>query len=68
MEGWQKIYSTDMPFRAEIVRLTLERQKYNPVLLNKKDSSYLFGNYEVYVEREYVLKAIKIISDELRFE
>jgi len=68
MEGWQKIYSTDLPFRAEIVRLRLERQEYNPVLLNKKDSSYLFGNYEVYVAREYVLDAIKIISDELRFE
>ncbi|HXA00662.1 MAG TPA: hypothetical protein VNW99_01670 [Cytophagaceae bacterium] len=68
MEGWQKIYSTDMPFRAEIVRFRLERQKYNPVLLNKKDSSYLFGNYEVYVACEHVLKAIKIISDELWFE
>jgi hypothetical protein len=68
MEGWQKIYSTDIPFRAEIVKLKLEGQKYNPVLLNKKDSSYLFGNYEVYVEREFVLEAIKIISDELWFE
>jgi hypothetical protein len=68
MKGWQKIYSSEMPFRAEIVRLTLERQNYNPVLLNKKDSSYLFGNYEVYVARKHVLKAIKIISDELRFE
>jgi hypothetical protein len=57
-----------MPFRAEIVKLTLERQNYNPVMLNKKDSSYLFGNYEVYVARKHVLKAIKIISDELRFE
>ncbi|MFL5727973.1 MAG: hypothetical protein ACJ75J_00685 [Cytophagaceae bacterium] len=57
-----------MAFRAEIVRLTLERQQYNPVLMNRKDSSYLFGSYEVYVAPRYVLKAIKTISDELRFE
>ena len=68
MKGWQKIYSTEMPYRAEIVKLALERQDFNPVLLNKKDSSYLFGNYEVYVAPRHVLNAIKIISDELRFE
>jgi hypothetical protein len=68
MKGWEKIYSTDLPFRAEIVRLRLAEQNYNPVLLNKRDSSYLFGSYEVYVARKHVLKAIKIISDELRLE
>jgi hypothetical protein len=68
MEGWQKIFSTEMPYRAQMVKLTLESQNYKPVLLNKQDSSYLFGNYEVYVAHKDVLKAIKIISDELRFE
>jgi hypothetical protein len=68
MHNWQKIYSTERPFRAELVKSLLEEREYQPVLVNKKDTSYLFGNYEIYVAPKYVLKAIKIITDELRFK
>jgi hypothetical protein len=68
MHNWQIIYSTEKPFRAELVKSVLEEREYQPVLVNKKDTSYLFGNYEIYVAPKYVLNAIKIIKDELRFK
>lgn len=68
MNNWQKVYSTPTLHRAEIVRAILEENQLNPILVNKKDSTYLFGNYEVYVSPNQVLSAIKIITDEIQFE
>ena len=40
----------------------------NPVLLNKKDTAYHLGHFEVHVSPDFVLKAIKIIKDDIKFE
>ncbi len=68
MNNWQKVYTTPALHRAEIVRAILEENHLKPILVNKKDSTYLFGNYEVYVSPDQVLSAIKIITDEIQFE
>ena len=69
MENWKKVYSTDNGIRAELVRGVLEDREIPAIIINKRDSQYNdFGEQEVYVHREHVLVAIKIIKHELQFE
>jgi hypothetical protein len=67
MSNWRRVYSTKQPYRAEIVKAVLEDKGMHPVLVNKKDSNYHFGFYEVYVAPDFVIPAIKIIEDEINF-
>ena len=67
--NWEKVFNSDSEYRANIVKDILDKSGFHPVLLKKKDSSYNnFGEYEVIVESEFVIKALKIISDEITFE
>lgn len=66
--NWQKVFESDQQYRAEIVKDYLDDLGMSPVLVSKKDSAYHFGHYEVQVEEEYVLLAIKKIQDEIHFE
>lgn len=68
MRDWQKVYHDNHQYRAEIVKAILEDHEMNPVLLNKKDSAYQFGYFEVHVAPEHVIKALKIINEEIKFE
>jgi hypothetical protein len=65
MNGWQRVYFSDKLYRAELVSAVLEEHNFNPVIVNRKDSAYQWGHYEVYVAPEFVLMALKIISDEI---
>ncbi len=56
-------------YRAEIVKSILDENQLNAVLVSKKDSAYqLFGHFEVHVRKEDVLRAIRIIREEIKFE
>jgi Zn-dependent membrane protease YugP len=68
MSKWQKVYTDTQMHRAEIVRSILEENGLNAVMVNKKDAAYLIGHYEVYVLPDDVLKAIKIIKDDIQFK
>lgn len=68
MSDWQKVYQDNQEYRAEIVRAVLEDQNLQPVLVNKKDSNYPIGHFEVQVARQHVMKALKIINEEIKFE
>lgn len=58
-----KILSTDNPNKAEIIKQMLEENNINVVLLNKQDSSYLmFGSIELYVQREQLQQAKKLLQ------
>lgn len=68
MRDWQSVYSNQLQYRAEIVKAVLEDYEMNPVLLSKMDSSHHIGHYEVHVAPDNVIRAIKIINDEIQFE
>lgn len=68
MGNWLKVFTSESTYRAEIVKAVLEENDLNPVLINKKDAAYQIGHYEIYVAPEDVLKAIKIIKDDIRFK
>jgi hypothetical protein len=64
-EQWEVIYRSTAPYKAEIVKSILEENDIPGVVINKKDSSYLFGEIEVYVHQNDVLIAKQIVN---RFE
>lgn len=68
MAKWIKVFASTLEFRAEIVKSVLEENGIAPVLINKKDNAYQIGHIEVHVAPEDVLKAIKIIKDDIRFK
>ncbi len=69
LSKWAKVYETKMPYRAEIVKDILDQKGINAIVLNKKDSAYhIFGQLEVHVKAELVIKALKIIEDDIKFE
>lgn len=59
--GWLKIYSTAESYKAEIVRLVLADHQIEAVILNKQDSSYRFGEVEVYIPDAHFDDALEII-------
>lgn len=69
MKGWQKIFNTDKSYHAEIVKDVLEDNNITPVLINKRDSSLNnFGQYEIHVASEDVLRALQIIENDIDFK
>ena len=57
-EGWVVAYTTNEMYRAEMLRNMLNDHGIDSVIINKRDSSYVaFGDIEIYVERDHILKA-----------
>lgn len=68
MAKWHKVYQTDTPVRAEIVKGILAENGINAVLLNKKESIYhIHGHYEVLTSLSDVVRAINIIEHDITF-
>jgi hypothetical protein len=60
---WEKIFSTNAEYQAEILKALLEEENIECVIINKQDSSYLtFGEIEVYVKSDDILKAKQIAT------
>jgi len=60
--NWALIYSTGTPFKSELLKAVLEEHNIDSVVINKQDSSYHFGELELYVKANDVVKAKRIIS------
>lgn len=62
---WVKIFTTPDQFKAQFINGMLEEHNIKSVIMNKKDSAYgVFGEVEVYVLREDVLKAMNLINNQ----
>lgn len=68
MIDWQPVYETDSSYRAEIVRARLNDLGIEAVILNKKDSNYHFGFFEIMVQPDFVMKALQAIERDIKFE
>lgn len=60
--NWALIYSTGNPYKSELLKGLLEENNIISVIINKQDSSYHFGELELYVKPEDVVQAKRIIS------
>lgn len=49
MNGWKKVYASQSIIDAELIKNELLSHEISAVVINKKDSNYLFGYCEVYV-------------------
>lgn len=63
-DTWQMIYSTPYLHLAEIARAILADHGITGFIINKKDSAYLFGEVELYVQAEDVLIAKQLLTKE----
>ena len=62
-DNWAKIYTTTAAYKAEIAKDVLEQEDIQSVIVDKKDSAYgVFGEIELYVQRENVIKAKHILN------
>ncbi len=60
---WAKIYESENMVKVELARHTLKDAEIETVVINKKDRSYGFGEYELYVNRDMVIRAKKILKE-----
>jgi hypothetical protein len=65
MKGWYKIYSTGNYAEASIIKGMLEENSIKAIMLNKQDSSYLFGEIELYVSIHFKDVAIHLVNNAL---
>lgn len=61
-KDWIKIYSTGVNFKAELLKGLLLDHDIEAVIINKKDSSYGFGELELYVRTDDAIKAKNILT------
>ncbi len=63
--AWIKVYSTELLFRAEMIKGMLENEQIKTFLINKKDSMqthFTVGEVELFVYDENVIKSKHLIS------
>lgn len=64
MSGEQvHIYSAGTLYLAELIRQMLMNHDIPSFIINKKDSVYKVGDIELYVNRDQVIRAKKLISE-----
>jgi hypothetical protein len=57
------IYSSGQPYVAELVRQMLTDNNIQSFIVNKQDSAYKFGELELYVHRDHVIRAKMLIRE-----
>ena len=65
-KDWIRIFDTDRPFEAELIKGMLLENGINAVLLNRQDSSYLQalpGRAEIYVHISQEAQARELINE-----
>lgn len=68
MEGWTCIFTSAHLHEIELLRGILEDHQITSIVINKQDSSYLFGDIELYVSVEDAFNAIQIIKSPQNLE
>lgn len=62
-DDWVVIHSTTFLHRAELIKGMLIENNVDAVVLNRQDSSYVqFGEVEVHVKRDDVIRAKRLIN------
>jgi hypothetical protein len=62
-KDWIVVYRTGELHRAEMAKQMLQQNGIEAVIMNQKDSSYLIGNIEVFVQAENETSRITAIKE-----
>jgi len=65
---WQKIFSDALEYRVQIVHDVLDDHGIKSVVVNKQISAHNLGLFELQVAPDNVIRAIKIIADDISFK
>lgn len=57
------IHSVGQAYQAELIKQMLSDHNIRAFLVNKQDSAYKFGDIEVFVNRDDVMKAKMLIHE-----
>lgn len=57
------IYSIGNPYSAELMRQMLSDHNIQSFIINKQDSAYKFGDIELYVHHDHVIRARMLIRE-----
>ena len=63
MSSWQAIYKTTQEHQAQIVKDVLENSGINAIIFNMQDQAHKFGDIEVRVNPDSVIRAIRLIQE-----
>jgi len=58
---WVNIFTCSQQYKAELIKAMLENHNINSIIVNKKDSLYLIGDIEIYVNVEDAFDAKQLI-------
>ncbi len=61
-DDWTPVFSTDQPYKAEIMIRVLGDNQITAFVLNQQDSSYLFGEIRICVKPSDIVKAKHILD------
>ncbi len=61
---WQCIYTTRAEYKAELAKAILDENNIKSLIINKRDSAYLFGDIELLVAPDDVINAKQILTRE----
>ena len=63
-KDWVCIFSAPYQQKAELIKGLLTHNEINSVVINKQASPYnMFGEFEVYVNRDDALKAKSVLTE-----
>ncbi len=60
--NWTKIFSSSLEHEVDIIKGVLAESEIDSVIINKKDSLYLIGEVELYVNSEQAFIAQQLIN------
>lgn len=62
-ENWVLLKSTGDEFSAEVIKGMLEENQIETIVMNKRDSEFLLGDVELYVQKTDLEKAQQLLVD-----
>lgn len=62
-DSWISVYSTTKLYQAELIKEVLFDNRIIAFIMNKQDSTYLFGDIEICVKPDDVIRAKHILNN-----
>lgn len=60
---WVLIYTTDDQWRLDLIRQVFDSNDIDCVVIDKKDSTFHFGDASIYVKHKDLERAVELIKD-----
>jgi hypothetical protein len=62
-DNWKMVFSSNSAFEIEILTAVLKENQIESVAINKKDSMYLIGSIELFVDQSQAERALELINE-----